>query len=31
MSAEKTVRSGIKWPVCTMLLVIGLGALGYFS
>jgi hypothetical protein len=31
MSTEKTARSGIKWPVCTMLLVIGLGALGYFS
>ena len=31
MSAEKTVRSGIKWPVCTLLLVIGLGALGYFG
>ncbi len=31
MSAEKTARSGIKWPVCTLLLVIGLGALGYFG
>ncbi len=31
MSAEKTARSGIKWPVCTLLLVVGLGALGYFG
>ena len=31
MSAEKTARSGIKWPVCTMLLVVGLGAMGYFT
>ncbi len=31
MKTSEEKRSGIKWPVCTLLLVIGIGAMGYWT
>ncbi len=31
MKTNEEKRGGIKWPVCTLLLVIGIGAMGYWT
>ncbi len=31
MKTGEEKRSGLKWPVCTLLLLIGLGMLGYWT
>ncbi len=31
MKTNEGKRSSLKWPVCTLLILIGLGALGYWS